>query len=203
MFSLAMFDVILPKVQRFMGGSEPKRYAMVPGVDMFNHNAVKAGKSQVEFRYFTNSFDVLSASDYAIDEEVYISYGAQSNDAFLQYYSFIEEDNPADDFVFDQQISNELGLGDGQLVVQRNGFSAKVVRAVQKRIGGDREKAIALLRKMCALQIDLFGSSVDDDTDLLQTNNVKDSHRASLAIRYRRSKKLLLQKIVDEWEIKG
>lgn len=203
MFSLAMLDVILPKVQRFMGGSESKRYAMVPGVDMFNHDAIKAGKSQVEFRYFTDSFDVLSASDYAIDEEVYISYGAQNNDAFLQYYGFIEEDNPADDFVFDKQISNELGLGDGQLIVQRDGFNANVVRAVQKRIGGDRQKAITLLRKMCALQIDLFESSADDDTDLLQTKNVTDSHRASLAIRYRRSKKLLLQKVVNEWEIKG
>lgn len=104
-----MFDIIFPRVQRIINGVELRRYAMVPGVDMFNHDGKNARDAQVEFRYFTDSFDVLSGSDYALGEQACISYGEQSNDAFLQYYGFAEAENPADTYVFDDDISNQLG----------------------------------------------------------------------------------------------
>lgn len=200
MFSLAVFDLIFPRVQKIIAGTEPKRYAVVPGIDMFNHNGIKARDSQVELRYFTDSFEVLSATDYSIDDEVYISYGAQSNDAFIQYYSFVEDDNPADDFVFDEKVTSQLGVPQGRLIARRDGFDSSVLRRVMKRIGGNKEKAVKLLREMCRAQLERFDTTAEEDTLLLGNEDASSSYRLNLAIRHRRSKKVLLQNVIEKWE---
>ena len=61
-----------------------KRYVLCPVVDMFNHRST--AKADVSYNYFTNQFEVRIDSGYQAGEQVFISYGKQSNDRLLQYY---------------------------------------------------------------------------------------------------------------------
>lgn len=164
---------------------------------MFNHNGTKARDSQVEYRYFTESFNVSSAANYSAEEEVFISYGKQSNDAFLQYYAFVEDNNPADSFVFGNDIVAELGMSPGSVVVRRDGFHSTVVRAMKSRLGGDNSKAVTLLRELCRAQLDRYETTADEDSSILKEVQ---SQRMDLAVRYRRAKKLLLQTVIEKWD---
>lgn len=202
MFSLIAFDVILPRIQQVISGVPLRRYAMVPGIDMINHNGIDAGDAQVEFRYFTESFEVLSADVYAPGDQVFISYGKQSNDSFLQYYGFVEADNPAETYVFDSEIAQQLGVADNALIARAGGFSEPVMRAVKKRVGGDCDKAVTLLRETCRAQLDRFDTSVEEDTKLLKQQR-DDGSRFSMAVQYRREKKKVLRQLVDEWDGKA
>lgn len=177
---------------------ELRRYAMVPGVDMFNHDGVRSRDAQVEYRYFTDSYDVLSAENYDRGDQVFISYGPQSNDSFLQYYAFVEDENPADTFVFDDDITQQLKLPRGRLIAHKGGFDSSVVRAVVKQTGGNQDKAVTLLHEICQMQLGRFETTAKQDTKIL--NDEDRSPRSRLAVRYRRAKKLLLQNIVDRWD---
>jgi hypothetical protein len=50
----------------------------------------------VSYDYPRDAFLVAAAAGYAPEAQVFISYGAQSNDSLLQMYGFVEPDNPHD-----------------------------------------------------------------------------------------------------------
>ena len=87
-------DFVLPKFFKV------KRYIICPMIDMTNHNSRKA-QGEVAFEYFSNSYSLSIKSNSALqpNEQVYISYGARSNDQLLQYYGFVESNNPHDVYV--------------------------------------------------------------------------------------------------------
>ena len=94
--SLIVRDVFFSKV------SGLKRYVMCPYIDMFNHKSTVA--SDVSYNYFNNQFEVIINNEaYTKDQEVFISYGKQSNDRLLQYYGFIEQNCPFD--VYDYGVN--------------------------------------------------------------------------------------------------
>lgn len=88
---------ILAKDVFFSRASGLKRYVVCPFVDMFNHKSTAS--SDVSYNYFTNVFELRTES-YAQGEQVFISYGKQSNDRLLQYYGFVDQDNPYDAYDF-------------------------------------------------------------------------------------------------------
>ncbi|CAM9339552.1 unnamed protein product [Chrysoparadoxa australica] len=73
---------------------ELKRYALTPGIDFLNHRSDV--QSDVAFNYFYNYFGVNVKQAFNPGEQVFISYGSRSNDYLLQYYGFVEDDNPND-----------------------------------------------------------------------------------------------------------
>ena len=88
-------DFILPKFFK------TKKYIICPLIDMANHNSLEP-TADVSFEFFTDAFSLASFSTAApIDRgsEVLISYGARSNDQLLQYYGFVERNNPHDVYV--------------------------------------------------------------------------------------------------------
>lgn len=94
-FSVSILkDFVLPKLLK------KKRYVICPMVDMANHQSVGA-KGEVSFEYFGNAYSLAVAKGETVNagEEVFISYGARSNDQLLQYYGFVESDNPNDVYV--------------------------------------------------------------------------------------------------------
>eukprot|EP01038_Epipyxis_sp_PR26KG_P012355 gene12355-16569_t len=103
-------DVLLSKV----GGL--KRYVMCPIIDMFNHNSAKS--SDVSYNYFSNTFE-LTTESYDKEEQIFVNYGKQSNDRFLQYYGFTEVDNPNDLYDFGVGVI-ELLLRFGNVVSLNN-----------------------------------------------------------------------------------
>lgn len=65
---------------------------------MFNHQSNNL--ADVSYNYFGDNFDLVANTDYSEGEQIYISYGKQSNDRLLQYYGFVEARNPYDVYDF-------------------------------------------------------------------------------------------------------
>ena len=69
-------------------------------IDMANHVGMRE-EGNVAFEYFTNGYSVSTRSDMKVEKgkELRISYGPRSNDALLQQYGFVEEDNSHDVYI--------------------------------------------------------------------------------------------------------
>lgn len=98
-FSIFIRDLFLSKAL------DLKRYVLCPYIDMINHKS--SSKTDVSYNYFLDQFEVKSQA-YNVNEQIFLSYGKQSNDRLLQYYGFIEEDNPNDVYEFDNSIISIL-----------------------------------------------------------------------------------------------
>lgn len=87
-------DFVVPKLLR------TNRYVVCPVIDMVNHQGTNH-QCQVSFEYFQNSYSLTSDSstNIAKGDQIYISYGARSNDQLLQYYGFVETNNPHDVYI--------------------------------------------------------------------------------------------------------
>jgi hypothetical protein len=87
-------DFVLPKLFK------SKTYIICPMIDMANHkSSSSAVAGQVSFEYFNNAYSLSIQQAVAPGDQVYISYGQRSNDQLLQYYGFVELDNPHDVYV--------------------------------------------------------------------------------------------------------
>ena len=99
--SILLRDVFFSKV------SGLKRYVVCPYIDMFNHKST--ANSDVSYNYFSNTFEVFTKDNYKKGDQVFISYGKQSNDRLLQFYGFVEastedDKNPYDLYDFGSSI---------------------------------------------------------------------------------------------------
>jgi hypothetical protein len=70
---------------------------MCPYIDMFNHKS--SSSSEASFNYFSGQFELQSQANQ-FGNEIFINYGKQSNDRFLQYYGFVEKENIYDSYDF-------------------------------------------------------------------------------------------------------
>jgi hypothetical protein len=100
-------DFIIPKFLK------QKRYVICPVIDMANHASSQLNNSifaDVALEYLRNSYSLSITHNVQNDymnnaeqkeqkREVYISYGPRSNDQLLQYFGFVETDNPHDIYV--------------------------------------------------------------------------------------------------------
>jgi Rubisco LSMT substrate-binding/SET domain len=85
-------DFILPKL------FQSKKYVICPIIDMANHNSLQA-TAEVSFEYFADAYTLATTSAINKGSEVLISYGTRSNDQLLQYYGFVESNNPHDVYI--------------------------------------------------------------------------------------------------------
>lgn len=56
-------------------------------------------QSECELNLWSGCFQVVASQSYSRGQQVFMSYGSQSNDALLQLYGFVEDRNPADRYV--------------------------------------------------------------------------------------------------------
>ena len=56
-------------------------------------------QSDVSYEYFGNAFTALAETSFGPREEVCLSYGQRSNDQLLQFYGFVENENPYEQYV--------------------------------------------------------------------------------------------------------
>lgn len=192
MFAMTMYDILTPKILKVVRGFELKRYAMTPGIDMMNHSSTVTGKAEVSYEYFSEKFVVQAGEDYESGDQVFISYGAQGNDAFLQYYGFVEEGNSAETYTFGREIEQVLGVPTGSLVARTNsGFDGSSIRAVAKKLGGSKESARKVLAELCNAELSGMETSLEEDLEILKRDDRSDP-RLQLALRYRIERKRLL-----------
>ena len=98
---------------------------------MLNHDSALGG-SAVSYEYFTDSFACVldpKGGEVARGAEVRISYGDRPNDVLLQYYGFVQSDNPFDSYALPQEdlilaLNEALAAGGGE------GLPASAVGAV-------------------------------------------------------------------------
>lgn len=130
-----------------------KQYAMCPMVDLLNHST--AVQCEVSYDYFQDCYSVVACKSYVQGEQVFVSYGKQSNDSLLQYYGFCEEDNPSDSYVMTnmlkwldqvQSVSQErldaLNLAGllgslQEVTVTRTGFPGETLQALRFLLADD------------------------------------------------------------------
>ncbi|GFR49677.1 hypothetical protein Agub_g11825, partial [Astrephomene gubernaculifera] len=79
-----------------------KQHAICPLIDLFNHSS--AVQSEVSYNYFGDSYCVVASRDVKQGEQVFISYGPQSNDSLLQYYGFSEPANQHDTHILTDML---------------------------------------------------------------------------------------------------
>jgi hypothetical protein len=76
-----------------------KRYhSLLPIIDSCNHQSINPS-CEVKFDSFFSEFMLKSAREIRKDSEVTISYGNKTNDELFQYFGFVEENNPHDNYV--------------------------------------------------------------------------------------------------------
>lgn len=92
-FAATVFkDFVLPKL------FSKKRYIICPVIDMANHNSIRK-TSEVAFEFFGDAYSLATLFAVPQGDEILISYGDRSNDQLLQYYGFVETDNPNDIYI--------------------------------------------------------------------------------------------------------
>lgn len=85
-------DFVFPKLFR------NQKYVICPVIDMCNHSSVSTN-ANVAYEFFANAYSLSTTSAVPGNSELFISYGSRSNDQLLQYYGFVERDNPHDIYV--------------------------------------------------------------------------------------------------------
>jgi Rubisco LSMT substrate-binding len=88
-------DFVLPKIFK------KKRFVICPMIDVVNHRSANY-QGDVAFEYFSNGYSLSisnNADEMKPNDQLFISYGTRSNDQLLQYYGFVEANNPHDVYV--------------------------------------------------------------------------------------------------------
>eukprot|EP00887_Chlorella_sp_A99_P007953 scaffold12.g7953.t1 len=93
-----VYDLVLAK--------KLKWHAMCPVIDAVNHSS--AAESDVAFEYFKDQFVLTAKAAQSAGEQVFISYGQQSNDSLLQYYAFTEPSNPNDTYALEAKLGGRM-----------------------------------------------------------------------------------------------
>jgi len=78
-----------------------------------NHDG-RLGGSEVSYEYFSDGFSVRldkEAGAVARGEQVMISYGPRSNDVLLQYYGFVQTNNPHEVYALEHATSGSSRMG--------------------------------------------------------------------------------------------
>jgi hypothetical protein len=106
-------------------------------------------QSEVSYDYPRDAFIVSAATAYTPGQQVFISYGTQTNDSLLQMYGFVEADNPHDAYVMTSLLKwleqlqapcqerldalNREGLLKSlqEVIITRQGFGADTLQALR------------------------------------------------------------------------
>ena len=87
-------DFVIPKLFK------KKRYVICPLMDMANHKSLGT-TAEVSFEFFGDAYSLAVSKGATVPQgrELFISYGTRSNDQLLQYYGFVEPNNPHDVYI--------------------------------------------------------------------------------------------------------
>lgn len=190
---------------------------MAPMVDMMNHSCEV--KSDLSYDFFRDDYIVVSSGDVEKGDQVMMNYGNQSNDTLLQFYGFVEEDNPNDVYVFfdickklneilniynhefDEYIKNELELE--YLSINKNGEIKEIGNLNKlmqsKWLSGTKMTINTLIKKLIKLEkMKYHQTTLEEDIKELQRhmNNGKDK-KDVMIVKFRIEKKKILEQVLN------
>lgn len=161
----------------------------------------------MSYEYFRDAFAVAAEASVGQGEQVFITYGAQSNDSLLQYYGFVEINTPSDTYTM-INLKDKLGIDPARVavwvganqgllertVVTKTGVDGATLQAVCSVLGGvseaDAKRAIA-----GALGAELAGlpTTRAQDEQLLEDGRRMQDDRFRNAVLFRIQKKAVLE----------
>eukprot|EP00884_Botryococcus_braunii_P002855 jgi/Botrbrau1/12570/Bobra.0169s0104.1 len=206
----ALFNLLFD----FLLSEKVKWYAMCPIIDFCNHKGTV--ESNVEFDYFRNELTLKINQEYKKGEQVFISYGPQGNDSLLQFYSFVETNNPFDDYKVPDLAQRVRGALGGKPtssdptappgVFKRGGPDEATSEAIKAVLGSLAAEDVPLLRgldptsnaalytavaALCEDERKRQPSTLEQDLQSLQKPQLL-SPRSLLAAQFRVEKKTVL-----------
>lgn len=78
-------------------------YVLAPMIDSLNHKSTVA--TDLDYDSLRQRFRLRLGAGYRAGEQVFMSYGAKSNDDLVMYYGFVEPDAGADVFEFGDMLA--------------------------------------------------------------------------------------------------
>lgn len=193
-----LYDIVL--------SNKLKWFALCPVIDAINHSS--GVTSSIEYEYFKDNFVCSTDMAYGAGDQVFISYGKQTNSSLFQYYGFIEGTgvNPHDIYAIpDGQIQGaDSGSVPIRIVVTANGNlspeSLQSARAACLGGGGgdEKEQELAMRRAIVSIlewELASKATSLEEDERMMQTKHLL-SERKARAVEYRMDRKRLLLKAI-------
>lgn len=146
-----------------------KVYLLAPGVDFMNHNSHVT--CDLSYDYFLDGYSVQLDRDYEQGEQVFISYGKKSNDELLQYFGFVQPNNPYDFVEIEdgwrvlleicekkinvaENITNHIA--EYEIEVFREGFNENIFNMVKRWVeqaGAEKTLVFDILIELCEIQM--------------------------------------------------
>jgi hypothetical protein len=211
-------DFVLPKLNK------AQRHIICPVIDMANHVG-SSPQGEVAFEYFGDCYSLAIQRDQSVkmNQEVYITYGPRSNDQLLQYYGFVEKNNPHDVYVmpplrewdidalegvcgkrFDAgalQNLEKTGSLDRTVVITRSGgvdadtmSALRILISTNDNSSDDVVERKARLAAKTALELELNAKPTTWEQDRETLSKNRDD---SLAVLFRLEKKKLLSEALQ------
>lgn len=182
-----LYDVIL--------SSKLKWYALCPIIDSINHSS--RVESKIEYEYFRDCVVASTGRGWKPGEQVFISYGPQTNDSLFQYYGFVEGSNPHDTY----SIMATVGRGDDkiELVFNAKGdLTDESSASLRGKLDANQSEESMYKALLSILETELGSkaTSIADDQRLTGSSHLA-SQRAKAATLFRLEKKKILQRAVD------
>lgn len=176
-----LYDVVL--------SSKLKWFALCPVIDAINHSSKV--ESTIEYEYFKDTFVASTNTAYVPSEQVFISYGAQSNGPLFQYYGFFEPGNKHDVY----EVRAEVGGKQVKLVIQANGNLTPASLKEAREITADLDDTEFRKQVLAAMEAerDSEPTTLADDERQLETAHML-APRLKAAIEFRVEKKKLLKR---------
>ena len=189
--SVACFNLVYDIVL----SSRLKWYAMCPIIDSLNHDGKVS--SSIEYEYFKDTFVVSTNRRYSKGSQIFISYGEKTNEQLLQYYGFIEKENPHDVYKLDAKIGGISVC----LSVKPNGQLTKDTMeelekntTLRESVSGKFSEAVNYaIVESARMELDGKATSLEDDERLLNSPGMIASDRMALALAFRVSQKEILE----------
>jgi len=160
---------------------------LLPMIDSLNHQTTV--KTNLGFNPLQNTFTISMDKEYRKSEQVFMSYGEKTNDELLQFFGFVEQNNPADTFAFplSEYVNEEKAA-----LIERQGLGQALRKLEIKTDGSLKDPKL-----MEALAI-----AVADEEDLMFDQRVwnggVDDQKAEKELEEQKKIKKLLHKVCQE-----
>lgn len=181
-----LYDVIL--------SSKLKWYALCPIIDSINHSS--RVDSKVEFEYFRDCIVASTGVGWNPGQQVFISYGPQTNDSLFQYYGFVEDNNSHDMYNLFAIMDNGENI---ELIITAKGIATdESLASLRGKLGKYENEQTLYKALLSMLETELGGkaTSVADDLRLMRASHLA-SQRVKAATLFRLEKKRILLRAIE------
>jgi len=199
-FGGQLWEAFVPGLPIFkkLFNKDDMSYVLLPFVDSHNHNSNVT--TMLDYNPGSNSFSLQASENFSKDSQVYISYGKYTNDALLQRFSFVEEDNMFDTYHIPCEVLKSAlaidrlpnRLEQDGITIERFGEisnEAEIISSLEE-IVGSKGSGEAMLR--------VIGTLMTKLEDAQAHNESKSEEFSAVVEKFRREKLRILRETYEK-----